>query len=161
MHRPIGMEQGEGTHLEHSVNVLQENVQGLDEPGKMKAISDALQATTAEMRQLIKRLRDSIPSYADTVYVMNIGDTQAKLEALYSSNIIRCTAMVINTPTASTAVNLALGIRNLPLPSGLITLAPISFIHKPDDPVTLTVVPALTVPAFIWIMGQQLPEVDF
>lgn len=124
------------------------------------AVTEALNATPPEARALINRLRTTIPAYAEEYECSNIGDTVLTPGA-YSSNLIRVTSIIIATPAASTSVELVLGRRTLYVPSGLVTLAPISFILAPSDPRKLVIAPAVTSPAWYWLMGEQLPEVDF
>lgn len=160
-HRSIGLPQHPGTSLEHAKVVLDDELEPSIED-RAYAVHEALQATTAELRKLINRLRDSIPLYADTLYVMNPGDSVAYMEQVYGVNILRVTSFFLITPTGSTSVTLQLGARPaIGLPSGLCPLSPCSFVHRAEDRVQLTIVPAISVPATLWLMGQQLPEVDF
>jgi hypothetical protein len=121
-------------------------------------VTEALRATTADVRHLINRLRNSIPVYADELYVSNTTDTVLTGKA-YSTNLIRITAIIVTTPIASTSVVLQLGARPaLPLSAGTVVLAPISFVLAPQDKRVLTVAPAAQ--SWMWFMGEQLPEVD-
>jgi hypothetical protein len=115
---------------------------------------------SVDTRMLIEKLRVSIPAYAEEFLLMNIGDTVDPI-LQYSNNIIKVTCIVVNTPTSSTSVTLQLGRRILPLPSGLVVLPELAFILPPSEKRQITVAPALTVPAFAWIMGEQMPEVNF
>lgn len=127
---------------------------------KVSQVAEALRATPPETRDLINRLRTSIPAYAEEYECSNVGDTSLR-PMVYSTNLIRVTSIIVSTPSASTSVELKLGRRTLFLPSGLVTLAPISFVLAPQDERQLIIAPAVANPAWYWLMGEQLPEVNF
>ena len=79
----------------------------------------------------------------------------------YSTNIIRVTAALVMTPTTATAVALTLGNRVLQLPAGYVPLSPISFLLNPQDVRKLTVTDTSGNSFWFWIMGEQLPEVNY
>jgi len=132
----------------------------LTEAETTQQITTLIQQFHIDTRMLIEKLRVSIPAYSEEFLLMNIGDTVDTWKA-YSTNIVRVTAIIVNTPTASTAVTLQLGNRIMPLPSGFVNMSPISFILRAEEVRKITLAPVLTVPAFVWVMGEQMPEYAF
>ena len=132
--------------------------EGIDD--KEQRLSEVLKATPLDVRTKINEARVSIPSFADEFVASNSGDTSV-ITRPYSTNIIRVTAALVMTPTTATAVALTLGNRVLQLPAGYVSLSPISFLLNPQDVRKLTVTDTSGNSFWFWIMGEQLPEVNY
>lgn len=159
MHRPIGREpippQGIPS-MKRTLSTLEELAP--EEAGRAR-LEHALLATNRETRALISQLRTSIPQYAEEFYCGNAGETVLKPQK-YSSNILRITSIIVNTPSTTTSVVMQLGYKTIPLPPGLVILSEICTLLRTDDIRSLTIAPAPAVQTLFWLMGDQLPEVD-
>ena len=159
MHRPIGRE----PNTPQGIPSMKRTLSTLGEPETEEAfrarLEQALLATNRETRALISQLRTSIPQYAEEFYCGNAGETVLQPQK-YSSNILRITSIIVNTPSASTLVVMQLGFKVVPLPSGLVILPEICTLLRTDDIRRLTITPSPTVQTLFWLMGEQLPQVD-
>jgi hypothetical protein len=159
-HRPIGTPLPPPTEVPPTTQTYTELFDRLDEETRAWLVGQALLSTGKGKRALIQRLRDSIESYAEELVLTNTGDTSEKWNA-YSLNLIEFDSLIVYTAGAITAT-LTLGTRTLPLPAGLVSIPfQTGFILKPGDPRSVVYSGATTAPGFIWLLGKQLPEVNF
>lgn len=131
---------------------------------KMDRLTEALKATPAEIRSVITRLRSQERIYQDDGEIANAGDTQLTLIPSSNNNILVKT-IAFQGPNGCTTLTLRLGQRLFSWTNPVQgTYWPnMEWVLKPGDIRQLSWAPAAAGngDVFLWIIGVQLPQVDF
>lgn len=123
---------------------------------QLELLVEQLERAAKGMASLIDAMNARAPYY---IYEYNSG--ASPLSTVRSTNnLIRVSAVVVQFPSAATAISVQLGPITLPIdapPSaGYVVIAPIQQVLQPMDPRTLTFSGGGT--GTLWIMGDQIPS---
>lgn len=150
----------------HKLEMIHLPETDLDEgdDAKANAIASALTATSREVRNLVRKLRDSIPIFTEEGSYANVGDTHITL-APYSPNLILVKTVMYQGAAGASSWTLQLGMRKFKTlsPSTGGYLNDLNIVLKPEDLRQLTWVGGNVAgdgDVFLEITGHQLPEVS-
>jgi hypothetical protein len=159
MRRDTGID--EGTHIRR---LLPEMKLAADDAARMDRLTEALKATPTEIRTLITRLRSQEGIYQDDGEVANAGDTELTVSPSSNNNVLVKT-IVFQGPNGCTKLTLKLGQRLFSWTSPIqgAYWPDMEWVLRPEEVRKLTWAPAAAGEGdvFLWIMGVQLPQVNF
>lgn len=163
----------EARHGLHPNELLDHFTPDMDDAARQTALEEALAQTSSEQRRLINAKRRSIVTYTEEGEIANSGDVGLSL-APYSNNLILVNTIMLQGPIGAGATwswTLQLGQRMFIFTklAQFVFLQNLHFTLTPTDVRKLSWVGAAgaALPAagagdaFLWILGEELPEVNF